>query len=81
LSYNFGISADISANPAEIPGQQVNPSSNPALDELAQQALQRIEQMEAPDYVFPERFSRADWTGAVLVIAITGTWLIAGNWM
>jgi len=56
-------------------------SSGPTLDELAQQALSRIEQMESPDYPFPERFSRADWSGAVLVIAITGVWLIAGVWL
>jgi len=55
--------------------------SSPILDELAQQALRRIEQMEAPDYVFPERFSRADWTGAIVVIAITGGCLLAGAWM
>jgi len=61
--------------------QAQTPPSGPVLDELAQQALRRIEQMEAPDYAFPEQFSRADWFGAVLVIAITGVWLIAGAWM
>jgi len=58
-----------------------HPAPTAGMDELAQQALRRIEQMEAPDYRFPERFSRADWIGAVTVIVLTGLWLLAGVWL
>jgi len=51
------------------------------MDDLARQALARIEQIEAPGYAFPERFSRADWIGAGLLIVATGVWLIAGAWL
>lgn len=50
-------------------------------DELARKALERIETMEQPEYVFPQPFGRADWTAAVVVIAAMAVWLIAGVWM
>lgn len=50
-------------------------------DELALQALERIEEMESADYAFPQPFGRADWIMAGLVIAAMTIWLVAGIWM
>lgn len=46
-------------------------------DELSAKALDRIETMESPDYVFPERFSRASWVAALVVIGAMFVWLVA----
>lgn len=50
-------------------------------DEYLAEAEKRIEEMEAPDYVFPEEFSKTDWTLAIITIAVTGILLVAGAWM
>lgn len=50
-------------------------------DEYLAEAEKRIEEMEAPDYVFPEEFSKTDWTLAYITIAVTGILLVAGAWM
>jgi hypothetical protein len=50
-------------------------------NELAAKALERIEAMEAVDYVFPRRLGRADWLLAGLVIVATTVWIVAGIWM
>ena len=50
-------------------------------DEYLAEAERRIEEMEAPDYVFPEEFSKANWIAAFATIAVTGILLVAGAWM
>jgi hypothetical protein len=52
-----------------------------AVDDLAVQALERIEALEAPGYEFPEPFGRTDWIFAGLVIVATTIWIVAGIWM
>lgn len=51
------------------------------MDDLSADALRRITEMESPDYVFPEPFSRADWIAALLVIVAMTAWIIIGYWM
>lgn len=50
-------------------------------EEYLREAEKRIEEMEAPDYVFPEEFSKANWIAAYITIAVTGILLVAGAWM
>ncbi len=50
-------------------------------DELAAEALERIEAMETAGYAFPQPFGRVDWIAAGSVIAVMTLWLIAGIWM
>lgn len=48
---------------------------------FAQEVKQRIEAMERRDHKFPRAFSRPDWALALITIAISGGFLIAGAGM
>jgi len=40
------------------------------IDEINKDILERVEEIESPDYVFPERFKKGDYIGLALVAAI-----------
>lgn len=46
-----------------------------------EEAESRIKEMEDPNYVFPEAFSKADWYLAIGIIVLTGALIIAGYWL
>lgn len=50
-------------------------------DDYLAEAEARIKEMEDPNYVFPEPFSKTDWILAIGLIIVTGVLLIAGYWM
>ena len=47
-------------------------------DALEQAILKKIEEMEAPDYVFPPRFSRADYITVIACILLCVVTLFLG---
>ena len=47
-------------------------------DALEQAILEKIEKMEAPDYVFPPRFSRADYITVIACILLCVVALFLG---
>jgi hypothetical protein len=47
-------------------------------DALEQEILKKIEEMEAPDYVFPPRFSKGDYITVIVCILICAVTLFLG---
>ena len=47
-------------------------------DMLEQKILEKIEEMESPDYVFPPRFARGDYLSVLIGILICIAFLIVG---
>lgn len=50
-------------------------------EEYLAEAEKRIQEMEAPDYEFPKRFSKVDWFMAIALIVICGISIIAVGFM
>ena len=46
---------------------------------LEEQALEKIEEMEQPDYEFPERFPRRDYIYVIAGLIISAAALILGS--
>ena len=49
--------------------------------EYLEEAEARLEEMEDPNYEFPEPFSKLNWSLAIATIVISGAFLIGGYWM
>ena len=47
-------------------------------DALEQEILKKIEEMEAPGYVFPPRFSKGDYITVIVCILICAVTLFLG---
>lgn len=47
-------------------------------DALEQEILKKIEEMEAPGYVFPPRFSKGDYVTVIVCILICAVTLFLG---
>ena len=47
-------------------------------DALEQEILKKIEEMEAPGYVFPPRFSKGDYITVIICILICAVTLFLG---
>ena len=51
---------------------------NESEDILEQKILEKIEEIERPDYVFPPRFSKTDYLSVLISILVCSVFLIAG---
>ncbi len=49
--------------------------------EFYREKLRRIQELEAPGYVFPPKMTVLDWSLGAVVIIASGILLIAGAWM
>ena len=50
-------------------------------DALEQEILKKIEEMESPEYQFPKRFTKGDYTAAITATLICLAILIGGAWL
>lgn len=50
-------------------------------DEYLAEAEARLEEMENPNYEFPEPFSKTNWILAIATIIVSGVLLVGGYWM
>ena len=51
---------------------------NPAEDVLEQEILKKLEEMEAPGYVFPPRFTKGDYITVIVCVLFCAVTLILG---
>lgn len=51
------------------------------MNEFKKEAEKRIEEMEAPDYEFPEGLSKIEIAVAIGLIVISGFFMIVGRWL